>query len=95
LNGLDNIIAQLEEQRAAIERAISALSDISHQPLGSLAKKVMAPGKPARKKRHMSAEGRKRIGDAARRRWALAKGLPWPAPEGEVVKKKRGPAAAE
>jgi hypothetical protein len=95
LTGLDNIIEQLEEQKAAIDRAISALGEISHRPLGSLAKKALAPVKPTHKKRHMSAEGRKRIGDAARRRWALAKGLPWPEPEAEPAKKKRGPAAAE
>ena len=67
---IGNIIKQLEQQRAAIERAIGALREVSQAPGGAPAG---VKGKAAPKKRRMSPEGRKRIGDAARRRWAALK----------------------
>ena len=67
---IGSIIKQLEQQRAAIERAISALREVSQVP-GETAGPVREKSAP--KKRRMSPEGRKRIGDAARRRWAALK----------------------
>ncbi len=67
MNEIESVISQLEQQRDAIERALAALRDIA-----PAAKKLgRPPGKKARGgKGHMSAEGRARIGEATRRRWA-------------------------
>ena len=75
MNKVESIIAELERQRESILRAIEALSGASSpvkrrgRPPGSGAAK-----KSGRKrrggKRNMSPEGRARIAEAARRRWA-------------------------
>jgi hypothetical protein len=73
LNDINRIISELERQRVAIERAISALRDVSvpaaatAQAPTSATKKTAAP---AKKKRQLSPEGRQRIIDATKRRWA-------------------------
>ncbi|MDQ6665072.1 MAG: hypothetical protein M3Z23_11835 [Acidobacteriota bacterium] len=76
MNDLDKMISQLERQRGAIEHALSALREVaasseSHPAGSSHAVKQPAPNTPV--KRRMSPEGRKRIGDAARKRWAQNK----------------------
>src|SRR5687767_1079973 len=70
LNDVDRIISDLEHQRAAIERAIEALREIS-VPGGTARGAQSAPAAPAARKRRLSAEGRRRIAEATRRRWAL------------------------
>jgi hypothetical protein len=66
VNDIANIISQLEHQKAAIERAISALREIEGpSQIGA----STASGKTSQK-RHISPEGRKRIAEALRRRWA-------------------------
>lgn len=65
MNDIKNIIQQLEQQREAIDRALSALRAIG----GVAATKTVAKA-PAKKKRHLSPEGRARIAEATRRRWA-------------------------
>ena len=67
MNQIESIIARLERQRDAVDRALGALRDISGSP-ATLTKNL---GSPLGKKRQMSAEGRARIGEATRRRWAL------------------------
>jgi hypothetical protein len=72
LNDINRIISELERQRVAIERAISALRDVSTpiataQAPASAKKRTAAP---AKKKRQLSPEGRQRIIDATKRRWA-------------------------
>jgi hypothetical protein len=70
LNEVDSIISQLEEQRSSIERAISALREIS----SPAPRRGRRPGtKLTRTKRVLSPEGRARIAEAARRRWANLK----------------------
>lgn len=80
MNDLSKIVAQLEEQRDAIDRALKALREIggssgavrvaatsaaaSVAPAG----KKKGPGRP--RKRRLSEEGRQRIIEAAKRRWA-------------------------
>ena len=68
MNNVENVISQLETQRSAIDRAIAALREVAGKsPLA----KVTSPssnGQP--RKRHLSSEGRKRIIEAAKRRWA-------------------------
>jgi hypothetical protein len=65
MNDIEKVIARLEEQRTKIDTAISALRNLQgNQPTQT--KAVAAPPK----RRPMSAEGRKRIADAVRKRWA-------------------------
>jgi hypothetical protein len=68
LSDISKVIAQLERQRSSIDTAIAALRGLegSQQSAASA-----APA--ARKRRPMSAEGRKRIADAVRKRWAEKK----------------------
>jgi len=63
---IGNIIAQLEQERTAIDRALSALREIGGA-------RASAPiGRKGRRRRgRLSAEGRQRIAEAARKRWAL------------------------
>ena len=68
MNNVENVISQLETQRSAIDRAISALREVDGKsPLA----KVTSPssnGQP--RKRHLSPEGRRRISAAVKKRWA-------------------------
>jgi ABC-type transporter Mla subunit MlaD len=75
LNDVDQIISQLEGQKAAIDRALEALRDISGST--SAAVKQGRPGRPPgsvnapkKQKRRLSPEGRKRIIEALKKRWA-------------------------
>ena len=87
MKDIDNIITQLEEQKAAIERAISALRDIAGSAPATVkkARRGRPPGRPPaaasapapapapKKKRRLSPEGRKRIIEALKKRWAVKK----------------------
>ena len=66
--GVEQIISELEQQREAIERAISALRQVEGTPAtgGPLKRR----GRPPGQKGHMSPEGRARIAEATRKRWA-------------------------
>ena len=88
MNDVDSIISQLEQQKAAIERAIAALRDVTlsepapvkrgrpgrppGRPLKVASPKVASPQVP-KKRRRLSAEGRKRIIEALKKRWAEKK----------------------
>jgi hypothetical protein len=84
LNDISGIISQLERQRTAIDRALQALRDIegTGEP---------APKKRGRKRR-MSAEGRARIGEATRKRWAAKRAAEAAAGQkgNKPAKKRRG-----
>src|SRR5579884_3586123 len=67
LNRLRDVISQLEQRRAGIERALQALREASDET-GRETESQGPTGRP--RKRRMSAEGRKRIAAAARKRWA-------------------------
>jgi hypothetical protein len=77
LGNLQDVISKLEQQKVAIDKAIAALREFNEsgateattQTLGRPAKAV----KKAAKKRVMSEEGRKRIAEASRKRWAAFK----------------------
>lgn len=70
--GLNDIIARLEEQKSAIERALSALRQIEGSGVQSREEKTLAPRKVrARRKRGITPEGRKRLAEAMNRRWAV------------------------
>jgi hypothetical protein len=72
LSDFREVISRLENQKAAIDRAIAILREFDEgSATETPAKKVAA--KTAPKKRVMSAAGKKAIGDAVRRRWAAVK----------------------
>jgi hypothetical protein len=65
VNDVENLISKLEKQRSAIDRAISALREIT-----SSAATGPDVAESKTKKRHLSPEGRRRIIEATKRRWA-------------------------
>lgn len=72
LSNFRDIINRLENQKAAIDRAIATLREFDEgEATDAPAKKVAA--KKAKKKRHLSPEGRKAIVEATRRRWAAVR----------------------
>jgi hypothetical protein len=69
MNDVEKIIAQLEKKKAGIDRAIAALREVSDSGLAGRSDEASL-GTAPRKKRRLSAVGRKRIAEAARKRWA-------------------------
>jgi hypothetical protein len=80
VNDVENIISKLEKQRSAIDRAISALREITGSP-------ATGPdvAKDKTKKRHLSPEGRRRIIEATKRRWAAKRAAQAGAPKRATV----------
>jgi len=74
--GLKDIIASLEKQRVAIEKALDALKEIdgsvpaASSPSGRGAAKTGEASESSRRGR-ISPEGRKRLAEAMKRRWAV------------------------
>jgi hypothetical protein len=66
--GPSNIVKQLKKERDKVERQLSGLNAALAAFVGTY-----YGAKPARKKRTMSAAGRKRIAAAQRARWAKIK----------------------
>jgi hypothetical protein len=75
-NSLNEVIKKLEQQRIGIERALAALREIegpgSETPAPAAARPVGRPRK-AKRKGGMTAEGRKRLSEALKARWAARK----------------------
>jgi hypothetical protein len=70
--GLNDIIARLEEQKGAIERALSALKEIERTDVQSSEETPPAPRKLRTKRKvGISTEGRKRLAEVMKRRWAV------------------------
>jgi len=69
VNNVEDVISQLETQRSAIDRALEALREVAGKsPLAT-----MPSSNGRRRKRHLSPEGRRRIIEATKRRWAAAR----------------------
>ena len=69
---LNDVIKRLEQQRAAIDKALSALHDIEGAGLdGAVAPAVR--GRRAKRKGGMTPEGRRRLSEALKARWAAKK----------------------
>ena len=75
MTALSKIIGALEEQRNALDRALAAL-----RKMGTSAAQDRGAAKPAqkhptasKKHSHMSEEGRRRVAEAQRKRWAAQK----------------------
>lgn len=96
MNDIGGIIASLEQQRAAIERALAALREVSG---GAAPAAKRGPGRPpksgAKPKRVLSPEGRARIIAATKRRWAAVRKAQGLAPKKQTAKKKRAGLTAE
>jgi hypothetical protein len=73
-NSLNEVIKKLEQQRAGIERALAALRDIEGPVLDIAAPAAAAPVKrgprKAKRKGGMTPDGRRRLSEALRARWA-------------------------
>jgi hypothetical protein len=75
-NSLSEVIKKLEQQRIGIERALAALRDIEGPGLETPAPAAARPvGRPRKAKRKggMTPEGRKRLSEALKARWAAKK----------------------
>ncbi len=68
MDEINRIIERLERQRAAIDRAIGALREIASDTSTGPVRSAPVPKKG--RKRRLSPEGRARIAEAARKRWA-------------------------
>lgn len=74
MEDLKHIIAELERQKSAIEKAITALREVGIGDKGTRVAVGAATSKsaatPTRAKRRLSPEGRQRIIEATKKRWA-------------------------
>jgi hypothetical protein len=72
-NSLNEVIRRLEQQRLGIERALAALRDIESPGLetaGAAAAPVTRGPRKAKRKGGMTPEGRRRLSEALKARWA-------------------------
>jgi hypothetical protein len=71
--GVSDILAQIDREIAQLERARALLSG-SEGPVKNKGKiAVVAGSRKSAKKRNLTPEGRKRIAEAVKRRWAEQK----------------------
>lgn len=66
---LENILTQLKSERDRLDKAISALNGVAGQSRRGRRAKATVSTRPARRRR-LSPEGRRRIVEALKRRWA-------------------------
>lgn len=71
LSAIDYEIAQLQKARAVLVGS-AAPKRVTASPKKAV-KVAVAAAKPAKKKRKLTPEGRKRIAEAVKRRWAAQK----------------------
>jgi hypothetical protein len=69
---LTAILAELDAEIATLEQARALLTTETERGRGR-PKSVATMEKPAKKKRNLGPEGRKRIAEAVKKRWALQK----------------------
>jgi hypothetical protein len=79
---IKNIIQQLQQNAAAIDRALSALREIEGQNSSASSSIARAGRVP------MSADARKRIGEATRKRWAAKRAAKDPIKDASPVRPK-------
>jgi hypothetical protein len=72
--GLNGIINQLERQRTAIERALTALREVHAPASTAQVEPVATPEAPTRKRRKFSAAARRKMALAQKARWIRIKG---------------------
>lgn len=97
--GVSEILATIDQEIAQLQQARALLTGVAApvakrkpgRPRKNDAVVTMAAAKPARKKRKLSPEGRKRIAEAVKKRWAVQKAAPTKAVAApkKAAKKKR------
>lgn len=87
MTDLSSIITQLESQRDAIDKALAALRGISGSVTPAPVKAPSAPKKATKKTRTISEEGRMRMAEAQRKRWAAKRAVPTEPTEPVATKK--------
>ena len=70
---IDSILAQIDAEIARLTHVRSLLSGAGKAAPTAAVKTVSEPKRQGRKRRVLSAEARKRIADAQRKRWAAQK----------------------
>jgi hypothetical protein len=72
LRDIQDIISELEQQRAAIERALTALREVSKPGVQreTAAPGRKRPGPQPKKQSRMTEEGRRRLAESMKKRWA-------------------------
>jgi hypothetical protein len=73
LGNFTEVISKLEQQKEAIDKAIDILREFDSDAPTEQAKATKTAAKKVAKKRMMSEEGRKRIAEATRKRWAAVR----------------------
>jgi hypothetical protein len=66
---IDNILAQIDQEIARLKQARALLTNLGSAASRAAGSKAGSAARP-RKKRVLSADARKRIADAQRKRWA-------------------------
>jgi hypothetical protein len=90
-NGLKEVIKGLEKQKTAIERALAALKEVDGTTVES-APAAAVPVRRGRAKRKggMTAEGRRRLSEALRKRWAVKRAASQVKPLAKAKARKKG-----
>jgi hypothetical protein len=88
-NSLNEIIRKLEQQRTAIERALTALREVEGAGAESVtsATPASAGARKATRKGGMTPEGRRRLSEALKARWAAKKSDDAPATPAKAKRK--------
>lgn len=73
MNEIESIIERLEQQRAAIDNALTALREVGGTEPEKRRGRPTGSGKARKKTRHISPEGRQRQIEAMRKYWAKKK----------------------
>jgi hypothetical protein len=92
-DGLKDIIKKLEHQRIAIERALAALREVDGSTVETpaAAPAVSAPAtRKGRRKGGMTPEGRRRLSEALRKRWAAKRAGSVPSASATRPAKRKG-----
>jgi hypothetical protein len=70
LRDLQRIIVELEQQKEAIDRALTALREVAEPGQTQTATKKRRGRPPAKKQSRMTEEGRERLRQSMKQRWA-------------------------
>ncbi len=98
-DALKDIIKRLEQQRSAIDKALNALREVDGNTAGGGGSAAAEPGsgggpataKRGRRKGGITAEGRRRLSESLRARWAAKRaGEPSEAATKKATGKRRG-----
>lgn len=91
-NGMKEVIKGLEKQKTAIERALAALLEVDGALGESAPLAAAAPARRGRPRRKggMTPEGRKRLSEALKKRWAVKRASSQVKPLAKAAAKKKG-----